>query len=53
MILSEAASAAAEGLLPRVMMIFAGFWVVVLIVLFLAVGLLLRKHDAASHAQHH
>ena len=49
MILAEAG---VEALLPRVMMIFAGFWTVTLIVLFLAIGVLLRRHDTAAHHHH-
>ena len=50
MILAEAST---EALLPRVMMIFAGFWTVALIVLFIAIGILLRRHDAVANRHHH
>ena len=58
MLLSTAATAAhsaaqSEALMGRVLTIFAIFWVVVLFILFVAIGQLLKKHDQLSHSSHH
>jgi hypothetical protein len=46
-------NANAETALRTVMTIFAAFWVTVLIVLFIAVGLLIRKRERALESRKH
>src|SRR6266850_1903920 len=47
--------AAETNWMPKVFMVYGAFWVTVLIVLYVVVGLLLRKqgrHDDSSHGGH-
>ena len=54
MLLSTAAAGAHnEALMGRVLTIFGVFWVVALLILFIAIGALLKKHDALSNKSHH
>ena len=54
MLLSTAPAAHnAEALMGRVMMIFGAFWVVALVILFVAIGALLKKHERLSQHSGH
>jgi type VI protein secretion system component VasF len=50
MLLSE--GAALGPMLRTAFLVFAGFWVVVLVVLYFGIGLLLRKHERLSKGHH-
>ncbi len=41
-----------EGLMKTVFMVFGGFWVVVMIVLYVGVGILAKRYNAPKHGSH-
>ena len=38
-----------EGLMRTVFLVFGGFWVVVLIALYLGLGILAKRYDSTKH----
>lgn len=40
-----------EAIMSKVFMVYAGFWLVVLTVLFLGVGALIKRYDKGSHGR--
>ncbi len=41
-----------EGLMKTVFMVFGAFWVVVMIVLYVGVGILSKRYNVTKHGSH-